>query len=79
MESTQVELAITISSTILFVSSEIIGKSSCEYNSIMDLIIEIGLRCKKKKILMIFRKYEIIKSVPILCILQQLNNCVYIP
>ena len=48
MDNNQIELAITISSIILFVSSEIIGKSSCEYNSIMDLIIGIGLRCKKE-------------------------------
>ena len=48
MGSNQIELAITISSIILFVSSEVVGKSACEYNSIMDLIIGIGLRCKKK-------------------------------
>ena len=48
MDNNQIELAITISSIILFVSSEIIGKSSCEYNSIMDLIIGTGLRYKKK-------------------------------
>ena len=48
MEKENIELAITISSIILFLSSEVLGKSQCEYNSIMDLIIEIGLRCKKK-------------------------------
>lgn len=48
MESNQIEFSITISSIILFVSSEVLGKSACEYNSIMDLIIGIGSRCKKQ-------------------------------
>ena len=48
MEKENIELAITISSIILFLSSEVLGKSSCEYNSIMDVIIGIASRCKKK-------------------------------
>jgi hypothetical protein len=47
MEKENIELAITISSIILFLSSEVLGKSQCEYNSIMDLIIGIASRCKK--------------------------------
>ena len=48
MDNNQIELAITISSIILFLSFEVIGKSSCEYNSIMDVIIGVASRCKKK-------------------------------
>ena len=48
MESNQIELAITISSIILFLSSEVLGKSSCEYNSIINIFIGIASRCKKK-------------------------------
>ena len=48
MEKENIELAITISSIILFLSSKVLGKSQCEYNAIMDLIIGIGFRCKKK-------------------------------
>ena len=48
MEKENVELAITISSIILFISSEVLGKSSCEYNSIMDVIIGVASRCRKK-------------------------------
>ena len=48
MESNQIELAITISSIILFISSEVLGKSFCEYNSIIDIFIGIGSRCNKK-------------------------------
>ena len=48
MEKENIELAITISSIILFLSSEVLGKSSCEYNSIMDAIIGVASRYKKK-------------------------------
>ena len=48
MKSNQVELAITISSILLFLSSEVLGKLLCGYNSIMDVIIGIASRCKKK-------------------------------
>ena len=48
MEKANVELAITISSIILFLSSEVLGKSSCEYNSIIDIFIGIASRFRKK-------------------------------
>ena len=48
MDSDQIELGITISSVILFLSSEVLGKSSCEYNSILDILISVASRLKKK-------------------------------
>ena len=48
MDSGQIELGITISSVILFLSSEVLGKSSCEYNSILDILISVASRLKKK-------------------------------
>ena len=42
MEKENVELAITISSIILLLSNEVLGKSFCQYNSIMDVIIGIA-------------------------------------
>ena len=48
MDKENVELAITISSIILFLSSEVLGKSSCEYNFIMDVIIGIASQCRNK-------------------------------
>ena len=48
MDKENVELVITISSIILFLPSKVLGKSSCEYNSIMDIIIGIASRCRKK-------------------------------
>ena len=48
MNSDQIELGITISSVILFLSSEVLGKSSCEYNSILDILISVASRLKKK-------------------------------
>ena len=48
MEKENIELAITISSIILFLSSEVLGKSSCEYNSITDVIFGVASRFTKK-------------------------------
>ena len=48
MNKASIELAITISSIILFLSSDVLGKSSCEYNGIMDVIIDFASRCRKK-------------------------------
>ena len=48
MDSDQIELGITISSVIVFLSSEVLGKSSCEYNSILDILISVASRLKKK-------------------------------
>ena len=48
MDSDQIELGITISSVILFLSSEVLGKSSCKYNSILDILISVASRLKKK-------------------------------
>ena len=48
MEKENIEIAITISSIILFLSSEVLGKSKCEYNSIVDVIIGVASRCRKK-------------------------------
>ena len=48
MDKENVELAITMLAIILFLSSEVLGKSSCEYNSIMDAIIGVASRCRKK-------------------------------
>ena len=48
MDSDQIELGITISSVMLFLSSEVLGKSSCEYNSILDILISVASRLKKK-------------------------------
>ena len=48
MDSDRIELGITISSVILFLSSEVLGKSSCEYNSILDILISVASRLKKK-------------------------------
>ena len=62
MDSDQIELGITISSVILFLSSEVFGKSSCEYNSILDILISVASRLKKKNMLRIqpFRKAPVI-------------------
>ena len=48
MKKENVELAITISSIILFLSSEVLGKSSSEYIFIMDVIIRVASRFTKK-------------------------------
>ena len=48
MNKENVELAITTSTIILFLSSEVLGKSSCEYNGIMDVIIGVASRFTKK-------------------------------
>ena len=48
MDSHQIELGITICSVILFLSSEVLGKSFCEYNSILDILISVASRLKKK-------------------------------
>ena len=48
MDSDQIKLTITISSVILFLSSEVLGKSSCEYNSVHDILISVASRLKKK-------------------------------
>ena len=48
MDSDQIELGITICSVMLFLSSEVLGKSSCEYNSILDILISVASRLKKK-------------------------------
>ena len=51
MESSQIELAITISSIILFLWSEVLGKSSCcEYNSIIDIFIGMGQDARRRMI-----------------------------
>ena len=42
MESNQVELAITVSSILLFLLSEVLGKSSYEFNSILDILISVA-------------------------------------
>jgi hypothetical protein len=48
MNKENVELAITISSIILFLSSEVLGKFLCESTSVIDIFIGIASRCRKK-------------------------------
>ena len=47
MDKENVELAITISSIILILSSEVLGKSSCEHNYIIDIFIGVASRFRK--------------------------------
>ena len=48
MDSDQIELDIAISNVILVLPSEVLGKSPCEYNSILDILISVASRLKKK-------------------------------